>query len=87
MRVFPIEFLAEKTTIGLNQSWRFLDPTDMLTVHPELYLEHERLRRDDPKMAKLQWIIKKKPPMAGLETSDPTHYVFHTRRDLEVVRT
>lgn len=89
MRVFPKDFLRDKFVIGLNQFWRYLVPNYTLTIHPELYLEWEVERKANPAIPKHLWVIKKKPPMAQLETSDPNHYVFHTGKlgDLNVVKT
>ncbi len=36
MRVFPLDFLADKVTIGLNQSWQLLKTTYAITMRPEL---------------------------------------------------
>ena len=36
LRLFPLDFLKDKITIGLNQAYRHFDPTYSLTVHPYL---------------------------------------------------
>lgn len=76
MRVFPVDFLKDKITLGLNQAWRYGKLTYSITVHPELVLDYLK----EPKHS-TTWIIKKKPPMENLELSDPTHYVFHTEQE------
>src|SRR5262245_41569176 len=35
LRVFPLEFLADKITIGLNQAWKFLPLTYCITSVPK----------------------------------------------------
>jgi hypothetical protein len=81
MRLFPLEFLAGKTTIGLNQFWKYAAPTYALTVHPELLQEYERAAA----RPQTCWVVKKKPPMDDLGLDDPRYYVFHTDRDLKAV--
>lgn len=76
MRVFPVDFLHDKTTIGLNQAWRYLKLKYCITVHPELFSDYEKDQRN-----KTTWIIKKKPPMEHLDLDDPVHYVFHTEQE------
>lgn len=77
MRVFPVDFLKDKTTIGLNQAWRYRELTYSITVHPELVLEYQKTQNAH----RTTWIIKKKPPMENLEFSDPNYYVFHTEQE------
>lgn len=36
MRIFPLDFLKDKITIGLNQTYKYFNPTYSLTVHPYL---------------------------------------------------
>jgi len=36
LRVFPLEFLKDKITIGLNQSWKVIDTTYAITMMPKL---------------------------------------------------
>ncbi|NIQ16858.1 MAG: hypothetical protein GTO02_21490, partial [Candidatus Dadabacteria bacterium] len=36
MRLFPVDLLAGKITIGLNQAWKLFRPTYLLTIHPEV---------------------------------------------------
>ena len=81
MRVFPIDYLRDKVTIGLNQFWRYLMPTYNITVHPELLQECYR----DAKKMPSQWIVKKKPPMHELSLDDDRFYVFHTSDKYETV--
>ena len=40
-RLFPIDFLEDKTTIGLNQAWKYAPMTYSITVHPEHIWDHE----------------------------------------------
>ena len=53
-RMFPLEFLADKTTIGLNQAWKYLPTTYSITVHPEHVYDWNIA--DDSKNA-TQWIV------------------------------
>jgi len=86
MRVFPVEMLAGKLTIGLNQAWKYFDrgfaPTWMLTAHPEELLKFEEAKA----RPRTTWIVKKKPPLEHLSLDDPRHYVFGTEEDFGVVR-
>ncbi|MBL8842154.1 MAG: hypothetical protein JNL90_11580 [Planctomycetes bacterium] len=56
MRVFPLEFLRDKVTIGLNQAWKLLPTTYAITMRPELnvpeFIAGEAPRPD------LIWITK-----------------------------
>ncbi len=81
MRVFPIDFLRDKLTIGLNQFWRYLMPTYNITVHPELLQE---CYRESPKPSS-PWVVKKKPPMHDLSLDDDRFYVFHTSDKFDTV--
>ncbi len=83
MRVFPIELLKHKITIGLNQFWRYLQPTYSLTVHPELLVEYER---EIPLSKRAtRWIVKRKPPLEMLTLDDDRYHVFHTSDKFETV--
>jgi len=53
-RLFPLDFLADKTTIGLNQAWKHLNCTYSITVHPEHVWDYGHA--DDPKNA-TEWIV------------------------------
>jgi len=76
MRVFPVDYLNNKITIGLNQAWRYSKLSYCITVHPELFLEYQKEKKNET-----TWIIKKKTPMEYLELDDPNHYVFHTEQE------
>lgn len=76
-RLLPLDFFANRTTIGLNQWWRYGPATYSISVHPELVqdYEHTAIR------PKTRWIVKKKAPLQNLELDDPRYYVFHTAED------
>lgn len=84
MRVFPPAWLASRTTIALNQAWRYWEgraeaPTLALTVHPELIADYDRAFRAAPgTVPDLLWATKPKPPLAGLQLDDLRHIVFRT---------
>lgn len=82
MRCFPREFFRDRVTIGLNQAYRYFQPTYSLTVHPELVQEYVK---ESVKPA-TQWIIKKKPPMLHLELDDPDYYVFLTSEEWPTIQ-
>lgn len=82
LRCTPLDFLKDKTTIGLNQAWKFFRPTYALTVHPELLIE----QRGTSDLA-LQWVVKKKKPLADLSFEDERFYVFDTSYDVQTVAT
>ena len=56
VRVFPLDFLDGKITIGLNQAWKLFDPQYAITMMPKLnipeFIEGERVR------AGITWITK-----------------------------
>lgn len=84
LRCTPLEFLKDKTTIGLNQAWKFLPLTYGLTVHPELVAEYQQAAKTGiPHLT--TWIVKKKKPMADLALDDERFYVFETSYDPKAV--
>jgi hypothetical protein len=89
MRVFPVEMLAGRLTMGLNQAWKHFErgfaPTWMLTAHPELWMGEDGYLSAAAK-PRTTWIVKKKPPADHLELDDPRCYVFGTEEDFGVVR-
>lgn len=82
IRCLDLSFFKKEKTIGLNQSWRHLETDYIVTVHPELYADYAAAGNES---RRTRWCIKKKPPMADLELSDPKHYVFGTSYDLQTV--
>lgn len=52
MRVFPVEFLEDKITIGLNMAWKLFQPTFNITMRPDLNIP-EFL--DEPDPPELTW--------------------------------
>lgn len=82
LRVFDLDFLADKFTIGLNQAWRHFEPTVSITVHPELVLDYAREKGISETM---RWIVKRKQPMAKLTFDDPNYIVFDTSYELTTV--
>jgi hypothetical protein len=83
LRCTPLDFLKDKTTIGLNQAWKFLPLRYALTVHPDLLVEQKQERPD----LSLKWIVKKKKPLASLTLDDERFYVFETSYDPQAVAT
>lgn len=78
MRVFPVDFLKDKITIGLNQAWRYLKLTYAITVHPELLADYNKAQPYNS----TQWILKPKPPLQNITFNDPRYYVFGTATDI-----
>lgn len=75
LRCFPLTYLSDKITIGLNQAWKHLKLTYSITVHPEL-IRDDYLKVKNPNQT--TWIVKKKPPMQDLQLDDPRFFVFLT---------
>lgn len=73
MRVFPVEFLRGKLTIGLNQAWRYGQWTYCITAHPELAVDYLAAH---PKPPATQWIIRGNREPLMLTPGDPRFYVF-----------
>jgi hypothetical protein len=80
MRVFPLEILDGKITLGLNQAWRYRTLTYSITVHPELLKLYNKTRTRN----QTQWIVKQKRPMAHLKFDDPEYYVFVTEQKITI---
>jgi hypothetical protein len=58
MRVFPLDFLSGKITIGLNQAFKFFQPIYSITVHPYLIpYDHTTWN--------CKWLTKVKPTCEG----------------------
>lgn len=74
LRFFPIEWLSDKITIGLNQAFKHFEPKYSITVHPEHVIQCEQ----DPRKITTRWITKRKPPLDKLSFDDPRYYVFDT---------
>ncbi len=55
VRVFPLSFLDDKITIGLNMAWKLLPVTYCITIRPELNVP-EFL--DGTSRPEIQWITK-----------------------------
>lgn len=83
LRLMDLRYLRDKVSIGLNQSWRFLQTTYSLTVHPELYQEFLAHTGGKPVS---RWIVKKKAPMKHLSIDDPFIHVFNTFSELPRIR-
>lgn len=74
LRVFPIAYLSDKITIGLNQAWKTLPTTYSISVHPELVVEYEKAKTKP----KTNWIVKQKNEFANKSFEDKTYYIFRT---------
>jgi hypothetical protein len=56
LRVFPLEFLKDKLSIGLNQSWKMLDTTYAITMMPKLNIPE--FIEGEPSHSTITWITK-----------------------------
>lgn len=56
LRVFPLEFLKDKITIGLNQSWKVVDTTYAITMMPKLNIP-EYIEGEPPRPG-ITWVTK-----------------------------
>ena len=56
LRVFPLDFLKDKITIGLNQSWKVVDTTYAITMMPKLNIP--QFIEGEPKHPGITWITK-----------------------------
>lgn len=83
LRCLPLDWFADKYTIGLNQAYKHLPTTLSVTVHPELVVEYRAVTPPHPQ--RTQWVVKKKPPLENLEVTDPNYYVFRTNYDIQTV--
>lgn len=89
LRCFDLSFFNEHITIGLNQAWRHLEPTYSITVHPELLADYDAVkprRHNWWSERPTRWVVKRKPPRADLQFTDPQYYVFDTSYVLKSVR-
>lgn len=70
LRVFPLDFLKDKITIGLNYVWKEIKTTYLLTIHPETI----------PNQIQLNKIITKiKQELTGTES----FYFFQNNKDVK----
>jgi hypothetical protein len=74
LRLFPLQFLKNKITIGLNQAFLHFDPTYSLTIHPYIIPL-------DRKTHNTNWITKVKPSdeswsKHSLRQNDKYFYLF-----------
>lgn len=72
LRVFPLTFLADRLTIGLNEAYRHLACRYYLSCHPEVAV---RGLRDRPSSTG-RWLVKRKRPLSRLPRDDPRFYFF-----------
>lgn len=56
LRVFPLDVLAGKITIGLNQAWKVVNTTYAITMMPRLNIP-EFIKGETPR-PKITWITK-----------------------------
>lgn len=86
LRVFPLDYLKDKLTIGLNQAWRHGHWTYMLTVHGELYLDWEKRQKTNKlKVGQKYWIVSAfKPPLLATR-HDSRWWVFASKNSLEAL--
>ncbi len=56
LRVFPLDFLKDKITIGLNQSWKVVDTTYAITMMPKLNIPE--FISGEPRHPGITWITK-----------------------------
>ncbi|MCB0418730.1 MAG: hypothetical protein KDD39_13855, partial [Bdellovibrionales bacterium] len=63
LRVFPVDFLRDKITIGLNMAWKWAPVQYGITIHPELNIpEFLGVRPDSP----ITWITGHEKCKGGL---------------------
>ena len=55
-RVFPLSFLKDKITIGLNQAWKLFPVQYAVTIHPELNMPE--CMADETPHPEITWITK-----------------------------
>ena len=71
LRVFPVEFLRDKITIGLNNAWQSVNGlTYILTIHPETL---------PPDQGKSKIVTKRKGCLTGREP----YYFFQNNKDVK----
>lgn len=75
LRVFPVSFLADKLTLGLNEAWRYAPLTYSLTLTPKLVNDYAAL--PSSRQHQTTWITPAKAPLASLSLDDDRYYVFH----------
>ncbi|MEW6155103.1 MAG: hypothetical protein AB1673_14130 [Actinomycetota bacterium] len=56
LRVFPVELLAGRVTIGLNMAWKLVDVDYAITVHPELNIPE--LMEGEHARPSITWVTK-----------------------------
>lgn len=78
MRVFPIEFLADKVTIGLNMAWRDAPVRYGITIGPHLNVP-EFIAGEDPH-PEITWITKADKARAVLTPEQFAHADAHFYR-------
>lgn len=75
MRVFPVDFLADKITIGLNMAWKNAPTTYGITIHSDLnipeFLQGEEGRPD------ITWITSFDKSKRNLTDKQLSHAVEH----------
>lgn len=79
MRVFPLAFLKDKITIGLNQAWKLLPVRYAITIHPDLNMP-ECMAAEAPH-PDITWITKHSKSRglyeAGLLTQAQLEHIEH----------
>lgn len=71
LRVFPLDFLKGKITIGLNQAWKVVDTTYAITMMPKINIP-EFIEGEQPNR-KITWVTK--PSKIGAQcTPDEMEY-------------
>ncbi len=77
-RVFPLRYLKDKITIGLNQAWKLGQWRYMITVHGELYLDWKKKGG-----APTKWCVSSTKPPLTAYWRDEDYYVFLSKNQLE----
>lgn len=70
LRVFPLEVLQDKITIGLNDAYRFFPVKYAVTVHPDLYVPEFAGQGARPD---LTWVVKRQK-IESLELPEHRRY-------------
>lgn len=70
LRVFPVSFLADRITIGLNMAWAVVPVRYGITVHPDLNIP-DFIPGETPR-PEITWIVKR----TKMEGMDPAHIAY-----------
>ena len=82
MRVFPVDFLADKITVGLNMAWKNVPVKYGITIHPDLnipeFMEGEQPR---PEIAWITTLWKSKKTLTDPQFAHALENFYFFRTD------